>query len=112
MNAQPSHTIKIPPFEVLIGIVPKAQLTPVQNKTPLGARKEQLTMIRKRAYDAILHSQMMMIKDTTFIMHHKGDQVWLDAKNLKTTHPTHKLQAKRYGTFKVIDILSHVAYHL
>jgi hypothetical protein len=91
MNAQPLHTTKIPPFEVLIGIVPKAQLTPVQNETPLRARKEQLKMIHKRAYDAILHSQMMMIKDTTFIMHHKGDQVWLDAKNLKTTHPTHKL---------------------
>jgi hypothetical protein len=64
--------MKIPPFEVLIGIVPKAQLTPVQNETPLGARKEQLTMTHKRAYDTILHSQMIMIKDTTFIMHHKG----------------------------------------
>jgi hypothetical protein len=45
-------------------------------------------------------------------MHHKGDQVWLDAKNLKTTHPTHKLWAKRYGPFKVINVLSHVAYQL
>jgi hypothetical protein len=82
---------KIPPSEVLIGIVPKAQLTPIQNKTPLGARKEQLKMTHKRAYDAILHSQIMMIKDITFITHHKGDQVWLNAKNLKITHPTHKL---------------------
>jgi hypothetical protein len=104
--------MKIPPFEVLIGIVPKAQLTPVQNETLLGARKEQLTMTRKKAYNAILYSQMMMIKDTTFITHHKGDQVWLDTKNLKTTHPTHKLQAKRYGPFKVINVLSHVAYQL
>jgi hypothetical protein len=97
---------------VLIGIVPKGQLTPVQNETPLGARKEQLIMTHKRAHDAILHSQMMMIKDTTFAMHHKGDQVWLDTKNLKTTHPTHKLQAKRYGPFKIINILSHMAYQL
>jgi hypothetical protein len=86
--------MKIPPFKALIGIVPKAQLTPILNETPLGARKEQLTIIHKRAYNAILHSQMMMIKDTTFITYHKGDQVWLDAKNLKMTHPTHKLQAK------------------
>jgi Chromo (CHRromatin Organisation MOdifier) domain len=38
--------------------------------------------------------------------------VWLDAKNLKTTHPTHKLRAKRYGPFMVTNALSHVAYQL
>jgi hypothetical protein len=91
MNAQPLHTTKIPPFEALIGVVPKAQLTPVQNETPVGARKEQLATTCKKAHNAILHSQIMMIKDTTFVTHCKGDQVWLDAKNLKTTHPTHKL---------------------
>jgi hypothetical protein len=112
MNAQPSYTMKIPPFEALIGVVPKAQLTPGQNETPVGTRKEQLATTRKRAHDAILHSQMMMIKDTTFLTHRKGDQVWLDAKNLKTTHPTHKLCAKRYGPFKVTKAISHVAYQL
>jgi hypothetical protein len=60
----------------------------------------------------MLHSQMMMIKDTNFITHHEGDQVWLDAKNLKMTHPTHKLRAKRYEPFKVTKAISHVAYQL
>jgi hypothetical protein len=55
---------------------------------------------------------MMMVKDTTFVTHHEGDQVWLDAKNLKTTHPTHKLQAKQYGPFKVTKAISHMAYQL
>ena len=38
--------------------------------------------------------------------------MWLDAKNLKTTHPTHKLRAKRYGPFKVTNVISHAAYQL
>jgi hypothetical protein len=55
---------------------------------------------------------MMMVKDTNFVTHHKGDHVWLDAKNLRITHPTHKLRAKRYGPFKIIKAISHVAYQL
>ena len=55
---------------------------------------------------------MMMTRDTSFKGYQKGDKVWLDAKNLKTTHPTHKLRAKRYGPFKVSDVISHVAYQL
>jgi hypothetical protein len=112
MNTQPSYTTKIPPFEALIRVVPKAQLTLIQNETPVWARKEQLITICKKAHNAILHSQMMMIKDTTFVTHCKGDQVWLDAKNLKMTHSTHKLWAKRYGSFKVNNVLSHVVYQL
>jgi hypothetical protein len=67
-------------------------------------------MIQQRAYNTILHSQIMMIKDTNFVVHHKGDQVWLNAKNLKTTHLTYKLQVKWYGLFKITKALSHVAY--
>jgi Chromo (CHRromatin Organisation MOdifier) domain len=65
-----------------------------------------------KAHEAILHSQMMMIKNSTFRAYQIGDRVWLDARNLKTTHPTHKLRAKRYGPFKVTNALSHVAYQL
>jgi len=79
INARPLHTTKVPPYEALIGVIPKAQLTPVRTETPIGARKEQLATIRRRAHDAILHSQMMMIKDTTFVTHQKGEKVWLDA---------------------------------
>ena len=112
LNSRPSHTTKVPPFEALIGVVPKAQITPLQSGVPLNERKELLTKIRKKKYDAILHSQMLMIKETSFRTYQKGEKVWLDAKNLKTTHPTHKLRVKRYGPFKVIDVLSHVAYQL
>ncbi len=54
----------------------------------------------------------MMIKDTSFQSYQTGKKVWLEAKNLKTTHSMHKLRAKRYGPFKITNPLSHVAYQL
>ena len=41
-----------------------------------------------------------------------GDQVWLEASNLKSTRPSKKLGPKRYGPFKVIEKIGHAAYHL
>ena len=53
-----------------------------------------------------------MIKDTAFKSYQIGDKVWLDGKNLHTTHPTHKLRAKCYGPFFIMNVISHVAYQL
>ncbi len=75
-------------------------------------RIAELTLARKRAHEVILHSQMLITSDQPFKMYKEGKQVWLDAKNLKTTHPSHKLRAKRYRPFKVIKALSHVTYQL
>ena len=55
---------------------------------------------------------MLLSNDTAFQPYKEEKQVWLDAKNLHTTHPTHKLQPKRYGPFKISKVLSHVAYQL
>ena len=41
-----------------------------------------------------------------------GDQVWLEAKNLNTTHPTAKLAPRRHGPFLVTAAISHVSYQL
>ena len=41
-----------------------------------------------------------------------GDKVWLDAKNLTTTHPTAKLAPKHYGPLLVTAAISHTSYHL
>ena len=55
---------------------------------------------------------MLLSKETRFRPYKEGEQVWLDARNLCTTHPTHKLRPKRYGPFLVKKVLSHVAYQL
>ena len=53
-----------------------------------------------------------MTSDQPFKTYKEGEQVWLEAKNLKTMHPSHKLRARRYGPFKVTKALSHVTYQL
>ena len=55
---------------------------------------------------------MLLSKETPFRPYKEGSSVWLDARNLRTTHPTHKLRAKRYDPFRVSKVLSHVAYQL
>ena len=41
-----------------------------------------------------------------------GDQVWLEASNLKSIHPSRKLGPKRYGPFKIIEKIGHTTYQL
>ena len=103
---------KLVPYRVLLGHIPHAQATLRQIGMPIDQRREKLESLHKRPHNTILYSQMMMIKDTTFKSYQEGDLVWLDVKNLKTTHPSHKLRAKRYGLFKIINVLSHMTYRL
>jgi hypothetical protein len=41
-----------------------------------------------------------------------GDQVWLEATNLKFLHQTAKLLAKHHGPFWIVEEISPVAYQL
>jgi Chromo (CHRromatin Organisation MOdifier) domain len=41
-----------------------------------------------------------------------GQKVWLEGKNLKTSHPTKKFAPKRYGPFPITDVISLVVYRL
>jgi len=42
----------------------------------------------------------------------EGTQVWLDARHIRTTRPTRKLDWKRLGPFKVLRRISPYAYKL
>ncbi len=53
-----------------------------------------------------------MTKDGNFKSYKEGELVWLDARNLWTSHPSHKLRVKRYGPFEITKALSHVTYQL
>ena len=113
INSQLSHTTKIPPFQLLTRVIPRgAQDQPLALTPPINERGKQIEEICKKAYDAILHSQMLSSKDTNYRPFKEGEKVWLDAKNLHTTHPTHKLRAKRYGPFQIAKKLSDITYQV
>ena len=38
--------------------------------------------------------------------------MWLKGKNLRTTHPSVKLQPKRFGLFEVTEVVSPTTYQL
>ena len=50
-------------------------------------------------------------RKSTFIPFKKGDQVWLDSRNLKTTYHK-KMKPKREGPFTITDVLGPVTYRL
>ena len=60
----------------------------------------------------IKHAQELAIKGSKFKPFIMGQNMWLDSKNLKTTHPITKLCPKYYRPFKVTKALLHVAYQL
>jgi hypothetical protein len=43
-----------------------------------------------------------VVLPTHFEPYQVGDQVWLEGKNLNTTHPSVKLAPQRYGPFRVM----------
>jgi hypothetical protein len=49
---------------------------------------------------------------SSYRSYQKGQKVWLKGTNLQTTHPTVKLWPKRYGPFKVIEIIRPTTYQL
>ena len=58
------------------------------------------------------HAQESWVKPTNYKPYQKGDRVWLEATHLHTTHSTKKLGPKRYGPFKVLEVVRHVNFRL
>jgi hypothetical protein len=70
--------------------------------------------MRSRAQEAITKAQDVMKtkKGTNYKPYQEQDRVWLEATNLKTTHPTTKLAPKRYGPFTITKKVSEVVFQL
>jgi hypothetical protein len=70
--------------------------------------------MRSRAEEAITKAQDVMKgkKGTNYKPYQEQDQVWLEATNLKTTHPTAKLAPKQYGPFTIKKKVSDVIFQL
>ncbi|KAF8664019.1 hypothetical protein AX16_000825 [Volvariella volvacea WC 439] len=72
------------------------------------------TVARKEATAAheLARIKMMKWNTTKYIPFRVGEQVWLEAKNIKTHRVSKKLAPKREGPFKVVKVLGPVTFQL
>jgi transposase InsO family protein len=95
-NSWPSATTKKAPFELLMGHVPCVhQVTCTSTVPSVEECLQTITEARQQAQDAIKRTQNLVTNlPTRFIPYCAGDRVWLEARNLTTTHPSAKLAPK------------------
>jgi hypothetical protein len=119
-NAWPSKVTKMTPFDLLMGHTPRLWQTKTTLTLPdLTWCKEWLLVTRDCTQEAIKKAQKMVMKcnvqqkgQRAYEPYKEGDLVWLDRKNLHTSHPTKKLAPKWYGPFKVVDAVNPVSFQL
>src|SRR6202008_4940954 len=111
-NNKPNSALKIIPNEIMWGHA--ARLLPEDDKPStnqtLEDRIQGMKQFHKNAIDAI--NQLANNKGTLTPKFQTGDKVWLEARNLKLPYGTPKLMPRRYGPFKLSEIVSPVAYRL
>jgi hypothetical protein len=102
-NSWPNTTTKKAPFELIMGHIPCIHQTTRTSTSPsVETRLQNVTEVRQQVAEAIRRSQELITHTPTrFTPYCVGDKVWLDAKNLNTSHPSAKLGPKQYGPFLV-----------
>ena len=103
------------PFELIQGESPIAlPITFEHTKFPMIEDKIKL-LIRNReealAAHELARSRMAARKKDTFTPFVKGQKVWLDLRNLKTSYHK-KITPKREGPFEIEEVLGPVTYRL
>ena len=112
LNSWPNATTKKAPFELILGYVPKIHQSIRPFKSPsVEVRLQQLKQAREEAKEA-LRKAADLVLPTRFEPYQKGDKVWLEGRNLTTTHPSTKLAPRRYGPFLITCVVSRTSYQL
>jgi hypothetical protein len=102
------------PFNLLIGGLPVSHYPMTKDQLSENERMDRIHEMRSRAEEAITKAQDIMRnkKGTNYKPYQEMDRVWLEATNLKTTHPTTKLAPKWYGPFTIKKKVSDVIFQL
>ena len=114
-NTWPSDTTKKTPFELIMGFTPRAHQALRTHEIPsLSERSAHIDKLRWEAQTVIKKAQKLMSnhQGQHFKPYQINNRVWLEATNLTIMHPTSKLLPKRYGPFKVTNIISNMVYKL
>jgi hypothetical protein len=81
------------------------------NNPGLEERLQRLATSREEAAEA-LHRAADIQMPSRFEPYQTGDKVWLEGRNLNTTHPSAKLAPRRYGPFPITHVISWTSYQL
>jgi Chromo (CHRromatin Organisation MOdifier) domain len=99
------------PFMTWMGYLPCAHQPAREGDIPaVEDRKRLMKQAQEDAHEAMAKAQSFWNKKMTFCPYQKGQKVWIEGTNIKTTHPTTKLRAKRFGPFKIMEVISPVTY--
>jgi len=111
-NDHVNATLGMTPNEALLGYRPT--LHPDQNTTTNNQMAEQRleTLHQKRTQAVAAINRVAKRNPTPEQQFKEGDQVWLEASNLKLPYHTPKLAPRRQGPFRVSKVISPVAYQL
>src|SRR6266404_3273910 len=112
-NTWYNATTRMSPFRLLMGYEPRATWKIMKSLLP------QITMRLEQMMEAqqVAHKAWQMAEESWEQWKHQqqfkeGDQVWLEGRNIHTSHPTAKLAPKRYGPFPITKVLGPVMYQL
>ena len=98
------------PHELLLGINPLVNLRTSEDFSPsIDHHLKELIKAREKAQSALQNQTKDPRKLWTL---EPGQQVWLDAQNLKIPTASRKLTPRWYGPFPIKERTSEVVYHL
>jgi Integrase zinc binding domain len=103
------------PFELTLGSTPVAIPLSYENTKYPTIEEKMKTLIKDReealAAHELARSCIMERRKSTFIPFKLCDQVWLDTRNLKTSHHK-KIGPRREGPFEITRVIGPVTYQL
>lgn len=121
-NDTVSETTTVTPFFANYGFNPRLGFEPVQPADRPAARDAEKFAARMQEINDYLRSEMLTAraqyeeqanrKRRPARRYQVGQEVWLDARNIKTLRPAKKLDWKNCGPFKIDKIVSPWAYRL
>ena len=112
LNAWPNTMTKKAPFELIMGHIPRVHQSVQPFKSPtVEARIQQIKQACQDAKEALKKAADLEVP-THFEPYQLGDKVWLEGRNLTTTHPTAKLAPRCYGPFPVTRVISRTSYQI
>jgi transposase InsO family protein len=103
-------------FELILGIQPRA-IPETFETTQYASIEDKMTSLERTRKEAIAAHELAANRmaariRSTFKPFEKGQQVWLDSKNLAMPYATKKMAPRCEGPFTITEVLGPVSYRL